>query len=160
MSDYEVGYGKPPKGHRFKPGASGNPKGRPKGAKGLASDIKSVLDERVGLEINGRIQRVAKRRLIIMALAQKAAKGDVRAADKLLNLVVQSEGFEGPRPVLTALSETDELILQQFLQGEDQQNDRDIEVAPVEALSPAPDCEPADLADREPLDPLTRGTIV
>ena len=28
--DYEVGYGKPPKHSRFKPGQSGNPKGRPR----------------------------------------------------------------------------------------------------------------------------------
>ena len=31
--DYEVGYGKPPKEHRFKKGQSGNPRGRPKDAK-------------------------------------------------------------------------------------------------------------------------------
>lgn len=29
---YDVGYGKPPEATRFKPGISGNPKGRPKGA--------------------------------------------------------------------------------------------------------------------------------
>lgn len=28
--DYEVGYGKPPKHRRFKPGQSGNPRGRPR----------------------------------------------------------------------------------------------------------------------------------
>ncbi|MGK7651962.1 DUF5681 domain-containing protein [Roseovarius sp. B08] len=32
-ADYEVGYAKPPANTRFKPGQSGNPKGRPKGAK-------------------------------------------------------------------------------------------------------------------------------
>ena len=28
--DYEVGYGKPPKEHQFRPGESGNPRGQPK----------------------------------------------------------------------------------------------------------------------------------
>jgi hypothetical protein len=31
--NYEVGYGRPPKGSQFTPGRSGNPKGRPKGAR-------------------------------------------------------------------------------------------------------------------------------
>jgi len=31
--DYEVGYGKPPVASRFEPGHSGNPRGRPKGAR-------------------------------------------------------------------------------------------------------------------------------
>ena len=35
MASYGVGYGKPPKSGRFRPGVSGNPRGRPK-SKGLA----------------------------------------------------------------------------------------------------------------------------
>ena len=31
--DYEVGYGKPPSHTRFKPGESGNPRGRPRGSR-------------------------------------------------------------------------------------------------------------------------------
>jgi hypothetical protein len=34
-NDDEVGYGKPPKHGQFKPGKSGNPRGRPRGAHGL-----------------------------------------------------------------------------------------------------------------------------
>ena len=38
-ADYEVGYGKPPETTRFKKGQSGNPKGRPAGAKGWTEPL-------------------------------------------------------------------------------------------------------------------------
>lgn len=45
VHDYKVGPGKPPKHTRFKPGQSGNPKGRPKGSQ----NVKTVLNK-VGRE--------------------------------------------------------------------------------------------------------------
>ena len=45
MSDYEVGYGKPPRKSQFKPGQSGNPKGRPKGRKGFSTILVEELSE-------------------------------------------------------------------------------------------------------------------
>jgi Family of unknown function (DUF5681) len=42
-ASYEVGYGRPPRHSRFKPGQSGNPKGRPKGSKSLKTLLEGAL---------------------------------------------------------------------------------------------------------------------
>lgn len=77
--DYEVGYGKPPKKNQFKPGRSGNPRGRPKGAKNFATDILKELNEMITIRENGKTKRVTKRQLNVKALVAKGAKGDVKA---------------------------------------------------------------------------------
>ncbi len=128
--DYDVGYGKPPRPHQFQPGQSGNPRGRPKGAKGLKAELTAELDEFVTITEHGKSKRIRKRRLVIKALAQKAALGNVAAADKLLTLVIQTEGFEDQRAAIRSLSETDNLILARML-GEDQDD-------VVEDSAPAP----------------------
>ena len=33
VAQYEIGYGKPPKSHQWRPGESGNPQGRPRGSR-------------------------------------------------------------------------------------------------------------------------------
>lgn len=114
-ADEIVGYGKPPRKNQFQPGKSGNPNGRPRGAKGLRTELREELDEWVTITVDGKPKRIRKRRLLIKALAAKAAKGNVAAADKLLSLIIQAEGFEDQRPVRRPLSDTDQLILDQFL---------------------------------------------
>ena len=42
-SDYEVGYGKPPRHSRFVKGRSGNPRGRPPGTKNLKTLLSEAL---------------------------------------------------------------------------------------------------------------------
>ena len=44
---YEVGYGRPPKATRFKPGKSGNPGGRPEGLRASKSRIADVVVEKM-----------------------------------------------------------------------------------------------------------------
>ena len=46
-ADYEVGFGRPPVHTRFQTGRSGNPNGRPKGIRNLATALEKELNARV-----------------------------------------------------------------------------------------------------------------
>jgi Family of unknown function (DUF5681) len=53
-----VGYGRPPMTTRFRPGQSGNPRGRPKGARNLSTIVAAALSERVAINENGRRRQI------------------------------------------------------------------------------------------------------
>ena len=86
MSNYKVGYSKPPKAKQCKKGRSGNPKGRPKGSLNLATDLTAELSEQITVREDGRSRRVSKQRALIKSLLAKALQGDVRASAALLAL--------------------------------------------------------------------------
>jgi hypothetical protein len=55
VSDYQVGYGKPPQHSRFKPGNNANPKGRPKrGPLVKAEIINNVLNDNIQYTESGK----------------------------------------------------------------------------------------------------------
>ena len=54
MSEDDTGYARPPKGHQFKPGQSGNPGGRPKGARNLRTDLTRMMKKHVLVRENGK----------------------------------------------------------------------------------------------------------
>ncbi|MEQ9330838.1 DUF5681 domain-containing protein, partial [Thalassobaculum sp.] len=51
--DPPAGYAQPPRQHRFRPGRSGNPKGRPKGVRNLASLLEAELRRPVTVTEDG-----------------------------------------------------------------------------------------------------------
>ncbi|MES0863738.1 DUF5681 domain-containing protein [Ruegeria sp. SCPT10] len=115
--DYEVGYRKPPKNTRFRKGQSGNPKGRPKGARGLKTDLRAELSERVTITENGRRKTLTKQQLVMKQLTARAVKADIRAISKLAELAIALLGPEDEASqVEDKLSEEDEAILQSFLE--------------------------------------------
>ena len=95
-----VGYGHPPEAHRFKPGQSGNPRGRPKGATAhtpaqqLKRLTKIVLEEAarpIPLRDGDRTVTVPMLEAIIRRLAVDAAKGEPRAQRLFTEILVLSE---------------------------------------------------------------------
>ena len=101
---YEVGYGKPPQNTRFKPGQSGNPKGKPRGAKNLATIVDNATKEKVVVTENGKRRAVSKLELVIKQLVNKAALGDQKATMQLLPLVQIIEGRIETNAAISSLS--------------------------------------------------------
>ncbi len=87
--DSEVGYGKPPKHTRFQPGQSGNPRGRPKGTKNLKTDLMEELGEKILVREGDHARQVSKQRALVKTLLTRALKGDVRAANLLLSMMMR-----------------------------------------------------------------------
>ena len=109
------GYGKPPRHSQFKPGQSGNPRGRPKGTRGVKTDLAAELSSVWTTSINGRAIKGTKQRLMFRTLTARAATGDVKAAAILLPLILQVLGIEDRGGERQRLSPQDQALLDQLL---------------------------------------------
>jgi hypothetical protein len=112
---YEVGFAKPPKSGQFEKGKSGNPKGRPKGSKNLATVV--LRESRQPVRVNGPrgSRSVTKLEAAVMQLGNKAAQGDLRSQRELFSLVRTSE--EATNSGVSPLNphEMDQKVMQNIL---------------------------------------------
>lgn len=88
-SDYEIGYGKPPKANQFKPGQSGNPKGRQKGSLNVATLMQQLMAERVTVVEKNQERTMPMIEVVLRRVVNKAATGDLKAIPLVLALVEQ-----------------------------------------------------------------------
>jgi len=88
---YDIGYGKPPPQSRFQAGQSGNPKGRPKGARNFSTVIDQELNARVPVKENGKRKVISKRQAVVKQLINKAVSGDMKAIQPLIGIASQNE---------------------------------------------------------------------
>ena len=107
---YPVGYGRPPLHTRFRPGRSGNPKGRPKGARNAETIARDVLERTVIIEGNGIQQKRTLRELAFQSLAEKAASGDIKSLDFLLALEKEGGQFGSDLPEQTSSEQALEIV--------------------------------------------------
>lgn len=81
--DYKIGYRKPPIHTQFKPGTSGNRRGRPRRSKNIDTLFEQQLDQLIAVTRNGRKVRVSMREVVVMNAVKDAAKGDARAREQV-----------------------------------------------------------------------------
>ena len=134
-SDYEVGYGRPPKRGRFKPGQSGNPKGRPRGRKNIHTILEETLFRLVTITENGRKRKVPAIEALFLSLLRKSLDGDMRAFEKLTKqlpmlqaAMAADEAREGgeavdPETDAEALAEFTRMIRESDIGNEEDQQD-------------------------------------
>lgn len=84
--EYEVGYKKPPKQHRFKKGQSGNPRGfKPKATKNIHQALMDEMMTKVTVNEGGKIYKITKMEALFKSAVAKAIKtGDFKYVKFLL----------------------------------------------------------------------------
>ena len=76
--EYEVGYGKPPVQHRFQKGQSGNPKGRPPGAKGFKACLRRELRSPITIKDGGVTSTISKADALARITMNQGLGGDYK----------------------------------------------------------------------------------
>lgn len=94
--DYEVGYKKPPKETRFKPGQSGNSKGRRRGARNFKTILEEILTAPIPVSYGGKKKIMRVIDAIGTQLARKSAGGDSQATRLIFDVIDRLGLFTEP----------------------------------------------------------------
>jgi hypothetical protein len=106
-----VGYKRPPTATQFKPGQTGNPKGRPKNVGNFKTDLRDELSELITVRENGQARRITKLRALVKALVAAAIKGDMRAANAIVTFSTKSlAGADDLVPATDATTDDQDII--------------------------------------------------
>ena len=113
---FRVGYGRPPAETRFKPGVSGNPKGRSKKMPSFSDVTEQVLNERVEMRVGDQVLRMSNRQALVRSAIRQALAGKPRLLTVLPAIMrYENETLQGRSDANSHLATEDEAILADFL---------------------------------------------
>lgn len=125
-TDYEVGYGRPPKEFQIKPGERRNPHGRPTGSRNAKTILKQEHDRPIRVQQDGRVRRKRAIDLIMRKDVADALKGDERAKKRQIAFALEMAAEEESRQALKSQRQMiaeDEAILARYLPDISQKED-------------------------------------
>lgn len=92
-----VGYKRPPSKTQFKPGKSGNPRGRPKRKVNMSDSLNRALDDKIVVAGLGKTKIGLE--AFVQSLVDRVLQGDTKAIPALIRLFNKTEQFKPqPRP--------------------------------------------------------------
>ena len=109
------GDGRPQNDGHFKPGRSGNPSGRPKGARNLKTDLENILKKRVAIRENGKLRYGSSLEAIALKMYDTAAQGDTTASSQLFTISEKGELQDTPPSQPDVVTDNDRAIAEDFL---------------------------------------------
>ena len=137
---YPVGYGRPPQATRFKPGASGNPRGRAKGATSLATQLAKILNRKITVTEKGIARKMTLQEVMLTSVAANAAKGDLKSVGFLMRLQQLCEHDPSSQVIdPQILNDDDQALIAAFLKNN---------AADGSSKSPEPSSDPSQNDDR------------
>ncbi len=84
--DHIARYQRPPRNGWFKPGTSGNRRGRPKGSKNIRTYVKEHLNKKIPIIEGGKTREVPRAEGIAIQLVNQAAKGEPKGLAAVISL--------------------------------------------------------------------------
>lgn len=116
-NEYEVGYGKPPKETRFKPGQSGNKKGRPKGSKNTLTCINEILNQKVAVtDEKGKVKKKTKRELLLTQIVNSGSKGNTKDGKDFVQYMILADMKQEEREkLIETVNQDDDEILEIYI---------------------------------------------
>jgi hypothetical protein len=115
-TNYKVGKGRAPEARRWRPGVSGNPRGRPKGSKNRKTIIGAAERRTFTVTKNGRRRKMTALEIGLHNLQQEILRGNTKAFLAYLAILQQHGDSTAGASTFSDLLAEDEAILKDFLE--------------------------------------------